>query len=284
MNTLKTGMFLTVMTLLLIFIGRLLGGPGGMVVAFIVALVMNGVSYWFSDKIVLGMYRAKEVTQEEMPQLYQIVANLSRKANLPTPKVYIIPSQTPNAFATGRDPQHAAVAVTQGILSTLNQDELEGVLAHELAHVGNRDILIASIAATIAGAISMLAFMARFAAIFGGHRGSQERGGGIIGLLAMAIVAPIAAMVIQMAISRSREYQADAWGGRLCGRPLALANALKKLHTMARHRPMQANPSTAHMFIVSPLTGRGLMSIFSTHPPVEKRVEALQVLARDIKR
>lgn len=284
MNALKTGMLLTVLTLLLIFIGRLLGGPGGMMVAFIIALAMNGISYWFSDKIVLAMYRAKEVSQEEAPQLYQMVADLTQKANLPMPKVYIIPSQAPNAFATGRDPQHAAVAVTQGILNTLNQDELEGVLAHELAHVGNRDILIASIAATIAGAISMLAYFARFAAIFGGHRDSRERGGGMIGLLATAIVAPIAAMLIQMAISRSREYQADARGGRLCGKPLALANALEKLHTMSRRRPMQANPSTAHMFIVSPLTGGGLMSLFSTHPPVEKRVEALQALARQISR
>ncbi len=284
MNTLKTGMLLTVLTLLLIFIGRLIGGPGGMKVAFIIALVMNGVSYWFSDKIVLRMYKAKEVSQQESPQLYQMVTDLTQKANLPMPKVYIIPSQTPNAFATGRNPQHAAVAVTQGILSTLNQDELEGVIAHELAHVGNRDILIASIAATIAGAISMLAYFARFAAIFGGGRGSRGRGGGMIGLLATAIVAPIAAMLIQMAISRSREYDADARAGRLCGKPLALANALQKLHSMVSRKPMQASPSTAHMFIVSPLTGGGIANLFSTHPPVGKRVEALQALAVQISR
>ena len=285
MNTLKTGILLTTLTLLLVFIGRLVGGPLGMIVAFVIALLMNGVSYWYSDRIVLAMYKAREVLPDEAPQLYQIVGDLAQKANLPLPRVYIIPSQTPNAFATGRDPRHAAVAVTQGILNILDRDELEGVLAHELSHVRNRDILVGSIAATIAGAIFMLANIARFTALFTGYRGSRDRGGGIIGLLAMTIVAPIAAMLIQMAISRSREYQADNIGGRLSGRPLALAGALGKLHSINKKEPIKgANPSTAHMFIVSPLAGGGLANLFSTHPPVEKRIEALKSLDADLRK
>ncbi len=284
MNTLKTGILLTVLTLFLVFIGRLIGGPAGMVTAFIIALIMNGVSYWFSDRIVLAMYHAKEALPDEAPQLYQIVGGLAQKANLPLPKIYIIPSQTPNAFATGRNPRHAAVAVTKGILNILDHDELEGVLAHELSHVRNRDILIGSIAATIAGAIFMLSYIARFAALFTGYRGSRNRGGGIVGLLVVTIVAPIAAMLIQMAISRSREYQADSSAGILSGQPLALASALKKLHSMNKKIPIKANPSTAHMFIVSPLTGGGLANLFSTHPPVENRIEALKRLDANLQK
>ena len=279
MNTLKTGILLTFLTVLLVFIGRLIGGPTGMVTAFIIALIMNGVSYWFSDKIVLAMYHAKEALPDDFPQLYQLVGGLAQKANLPSPKVYIIPSQTPNAFATGRNPRHAAVAVTKGILNILDRDELEGVLAHELSHVRNRDILIGSMAATIAGAIFMLSYIARFAVLFSGHSDSRDRGsGGIIGLLLVAIVAPIAAMLIQMAISRSREYQADNSAGRLSGQPLALAAALRKLHSMNKKIPIKANPSTAHMFIVSPLSGGGVAKLFSTHPRVENRIEELKKL------
>lgn len=279
MNTLKTGILLTFLTLLLVFIGRLIGGPVGMVTAFIIALIMNGISYWFSDRIVLAMYHAKEALPDDFPQLYQLVGRLAEKADLPLPKVYIIPSQTPNAFATGRNPQHAAVAVTKGILNILDHDELEGVLAHELSHVRNRDILIGSIAATIAGAIFMLSSIARFAVLFTGRSGSRDKGGGIVGLLVVAIVAPIAAMLIQMAISRSREYKADSSGGTLSGQPLALASALRKLHSMNKKIPLKAaNPSTAHMFIVSPLSGGGMANLFSTHPRVENRIEALKRL------
>jgi len=280
MNTLKTTFLLTALTLLLLFFGKALGGNGGMVMALIMAGVMNFVSYWFSDKIVLKMYGAKEVTEAEAPRLYGITRQLAMKANLPMPKVYIIPGVSPNAFATGRNPQHAAVAATEGILKMLNDEELEGVMAHELAHVGNRDILISSIVATIAGAISMLANMAQFAAMFGGR--DRERGGNPMVMIAMAIIAPIAAMLVQMAISRSREYQADDYGARLCGKPLALANALKKLQMGVAAIPMDANAATAHMFIVSPLTGGGLMSLFSTHPPMKERVKRLEELSRRI--
>ncbi|MDO8446131.1 MAG: zinc metalloprotease HtpX [Deltaproteobacteria bacterium] len=280
MNTLKTTFLLTALTLLLLFFGKALGGNSGMMFALVMAGVMNFVSYWFSDKIVLKMYRAKEVTEAEAPRLYGITRQLAMKANLPMPKVYIIPGMSPNAFATGRNPQHAAVAATEGILKILNDEELEGVMAHELAHVGNRDILISSIVATIAGAISMLANMAQFAAMFGGR--DRERGGNPMVMIAMAIIAPIAAMLVQMAISRSREYQADDYGARICGKPLALANALKKLHMGVAAIPMEANAATAHMFIVSPLTGGGLMSLFSTHPPMEERVKRLEELSRRI--
>ena len=282
MNTLKTTFLLTALTLLLLFVGKAIGGNGGMMFALIMAGVMNFVSYWFSDKIVLRMYSAREVTEAEAPRLYRITNQLAMKAKLPMPKVYIIPGMTPNAFATGRNPQHAAVAATEGILQTLNDEELEGVMAHELAHAGNRDILISSIVATIAGAISYLAHMAQFAAMFGGRRDSDEEGGNPMVMLAMAIVAPIAAMLVQMAISRSREYQADEAGARICRKPLALASALKKLHMGVAVIPMQANTATAHMFIVSPLTGGGLMSLFSTHPPMEERVKRLEDLSRQI--
>ena len=282
MNILKTTFLLTALTLLLLLVGKAIGGNGGMMIALIMAGVMNLVSYWFSDKIVLKMYGAREVTEAEAPRLYRITNQLAMKAMLPMPKVYIIPGMSPNAFATGRNPQHAAVAATEGILSILNDEELEGVMAHELAHVGNRDILISSIVATIAGAISYLAHMAQWAAIFGGGRDRDEEGGSPFVMIAMAIVAPIAAMLIQMAISRSREYQADAYGSRICRKPLALASALKKLHMGVAAIPMHANSATAHMFIVSPLTGGGLMSLFSTHPPMEERVARLEELSKQI--
>jgi heat shock protein HtpX len=283
MNTLKTTFLLTLLTLLFVFIGQMLGGNSGMMVALVFAAVMNLTTYWFSDKIVLAMYRAQPVTESDNPGLHSLVRRTATNANLPMPKVYVIPTQTPNAFATGRNPKHAAVAVTTGILKTLNEDELEGVISHEMAHIRNRDILTGSIVATLAGAISMLAFMARFAAIFGGYGGrdSEGRGGGI-GLLIMAIVAPLAALLIQMAISRSREYAADQTGAKISHKPLSLASALKKLQYASRRVPLEAKPSTAHLFIVNPLSGKGMASLFSTHPPVEERVTRLQNMAKGI--
>ena len=280
MNGMKTAVMLAALTVLFLIIGQLLGGQQGMIIAFAFALIMNFVSYWFSDKIVLRMYGAKEVSESEAPSLVQLVRLNAQRAGLPMPKVYIIPSGSPNAFATGRNPQHAAVAVTEGILDLLTQDELEGVLAHELAHVKNRDILTSTIAATIAGAIAMIAHMAQWGAMFGGYGNRDDRngGGGLIGILVMAIVAPLAAMLIQMAISRSREYAADATGARTCGRPQSLANALRKLHTGTQRRPMEANPATAHMFIMNPLSGQSFASLFSTHPPVEERIARLEQL------
>ncbi len=277
-------MLLTTLTVLFVFIGSLIGGQQGMIIAFFFAVAMNFFSYWFSDKVVLKMYRAKEVDESTAPRLYGQVHILSLQAELPMPRVYIIPSDSPNAFATGRNPSHAAVAVTEGILDLLSTDELDGVIAHELAHVKNRDILIQSIAATIAGAISMLAMMARFGAMFGGYGGRDDRGsgGGIIGLLATAIVAPIAAMFVQMAISRAREYAADATGAKISGAPLSLANALRKLHAGTHKRPMDTNPATAHMFIINPLTKRSFTNLFATHPPVEERIARLEKLAYSI--
>ncbi|MBI4314263.1 MAG: zinc metalloprotease HtpX [Candidatus Omnitrophica bacterium] len=283
MNTLKTTLFLVLLTLLLVGIGHLLGGQQGMMVAFIFALAMNFVSYWFSDKIVLMMYRAKPVAEAELPELHRIVRTLAQQAQMPMPRLYRIPTETPNAFATGRSPNHAAVAVTDGILKVLTWEELEGVLAHELSHVQNRDVLISTIAAAIAGAIYMLARMAQWGAMFGGHRRDNRNNSGgaqLALMLVIAIVAPIAAMLIQIAISRSREYQADASGAKMCHKPLALANALRKIHQAASRVPMDANPATAHLFIVNPLTGRSLMNMFSTHPPVERRVEILENMAR----
>lgn len=276
----KTAVLLTALTVLFLFIGQLLGGQQGMIIAFAFALLMNFVSYWFSDKIVLKMYGAKEVTEAEAPSLVQLVRLNAQRAGLPMPRVYIIPSGSPNAFATGRNPHHAAVAVTEGILDLLSPDELEAVLSHELAHVQNRDILTSTIAATLAGAIAMLAHMAQWGAMFGGYGGRDDRnsGGGLIGILVMAIVAPLAAMLIQMAISRSREYAADATGAKMCGHPQSLANALRKLHTGAQRRPMEANPATAHMFIVNPLSRQSFASLFSTHPPVEERIARLEQL------
>ncbi len=280
MNTLKTAFFLTLLTLLLIFIGRLLGGNSGMIIALIFAAVLNLGSYWFSDKIVLRMYRAQKIEEGDNPRLYRIVKNIALQSNLPMPKLYIIPSDSPNAFATGRNPQHAAVAVTSGIMRILNEEELEGVLAHEMAHIKNRDILIGSIVATVAGAISMLAQMAQFAFIFGGGRSDREDRGGGLATLFLAILAPIAALLIQMAISRSREYQADETGARTSHKPLYLANALKKLSYASRRIPMEANPSTAHLFIVNPLSGRGMANLFSTHPPLGERISRLEELAK----
>lgn len=274
MSSFKTFILLVGLTLLLIFVGQVLGGREGATYAFGIALVMNLVSYWFSDKIVLAMYRAKQVTEKDAPKLHRVVNNLCQLSQLPTPRVYIIPGETPNAFATGRNPNHAAVAVTEGILQLLSEDELEGVLAHELAHIQNRDILIGTIAAVIAGAITMMADMARWAAIFG--RRDDDEGQNPLVFMVMLIVAPLAAMLIQMAISRSREYLADASGARMCGKPLSLANALRKLTLGVQRIPMEANPATAHMFIVSPFLGGGLMTLFSTHPPIESRVAKLE--------
>lgn len=279
MNTLKTTFLMAMLTMLLVLAGGAIGGRGGMTFALIMAGVMNFVSYWFSDKIVLAMYGAKEVTESEQPEFYGLVRQLATQAAIPMPRVYIIPSETPNAFATGRNPEHAAVAATAGIMRILTRDELMGVMAHELSHVKNRDILISSVAATIAGAITYLAQMAQWAAIFGGGRDRDEEGGGF-GLIIMAIVAPIAAMLIQMAISRSREYGADRGGAQVAGNPLHLANALRKLEAANRQIPLGgASPATAHMFIVNPLTGGGLMSLFSTHPPMEERVRRLEEMA-----
>jgi len=283
MNRFKTTILLSLLTILLVVMGGAIGGQGGMLFAFCMAAVMNFGSYWFSDKIVLGMYGAQEITREVHPPFYSMIERLAERAGLPMPRVYIIPDQSPNAFATGRNPDHAAVAATEGILRVLTPDELEGVMAHELAHVKNRDILISSIAATFAGAIAMLGNMLQWGAMLGTGRGEDDEGGGIgglIGSLAMAIIAPIAAMLIQMAVSRSREYLADASGAEICGRPLALAGALRKLHNASRAIPMQnARPATAHMFIVNPLTGGGLMALFSTHPPMEERIARLESLA-----
>jgi heat shock protein HtpX len=283
MNSVKTFTLMALLTILLVLAGSALGGHVGAMVAFTLALVMNLSSYWFSDKIVLKMYRARPIERQEMPELFDMVQRLTQRAQLPMPKLYLIPQETPNAFATGRDPQHAAVAVTTGILQLLSKDELEGVLSHELAHVKNRDILIGTIAATLAGAITMLASRARWAALFGGLGGDDDDGGGIIGLLLMMILAPIAAMLIQMAISRSREYKADADGARISARPLSLANALGSLESYTRRLPMrQANPATAHMFIVNPLRGGGVASLFSTHPPIPERVKRLKQLAASV--
>jgi heat shock protein HtpX len=277
-NRIKTVLLLAGMTVFLIVIGRLLGGRTGMYLAFILALGMNFFSYWFSDKIVLRMYGAQEVTPADAPQLHQIVDELAREAGIPKPKVYIIPDDSPNAFATGRNPEHAAVAATEGIMRLLTPMELKGVLAHEIGHVRNRDILISTIAATMAGAIMILADMARFGAIFGMGSRDNEEGPGIIGVLVMSIIAPIAAMLIQMAISRSREYLADETGAHLAHNPESLARALEKLSLGVQRAPMDASPATAHMFIVNPLTGSSLMNLFSTHPPIEERVARLRAM------
>jgi len=274
-NAFKTALLLTVLTLLLLFLGRAFGGQQGMLIALIFAAVMNFVSYFFSDKIALAMYRAQPATREDLPRVYGVVERLTQRVGIPMPKIYVIPTDSPNAFATGRNPSHASVAVTQGILNLLNDEELEGVLAHELGHVRNRDILISSIAATIAGAITYLAQMGKFAMIFGGmNRDDRDRGGGFAALL-MLILAPIAAMLIQLAVSRSREYEADSTGARFTGNPYALASALSKLDTYSRRIPMLATPSTAHLFIIQPLLGMNFGSLFSTHPPIAKRIERL---------
>jgi heat shock protein HtpX len=284
MNTFRTTILLAVLTALLVWIGDMLGGRQGAVIALVIAGGMNFFSYWFSDKIVIKMYGGQEITANEDPELLGMVSDLATRAGLPMPKVYLIPEETPNAFATGRNPQHAAVAVTQGIRRILNKRELAGVLGHELSHVVNRDILVSTIAATLAGAISYMAQMAQWAMIFGGNRDRDDEGGGnIFGLIVMMIVAPLAAMLIQMAVSRSREYGADAGGAKITGDPLALASALKKLHIGSQQIPLQASPAaanaTAHMFIVNPLTGRSMAALFSTHPPMEERVRRLEEMA-----
>jgi heat shock protein HtpX len=275
-NQLRTTFLLAVMTILILWIGQIFGGRQGMVIALIFAGAMNFFSYWFSDKIVLRMYRAQEVTPQQAPDLYHMVGDLARNAGLPMPRVYIIPQAAPNAFATGRNPQNAVVAVTEGLLKLMSRDELKGVLAHELAHVQGRDILIGSVAATMAGAVMLLANMARWSAIFGGVGRSENGNSNILGLIVVSIVAPIAALIVQMAVSRSREYHADETGARIAGHGEGLARALEKLGAYSRQLPMQANPSTAHMFIVNPLSGRSMMNLFATHPPIEERVARLR--------
>jgi heat shock protein HtpX len=273
-NTFKTAFLLTALTLLLMFIGRIFGGQNGMILALVFAGIMNFVSYFFSDKIALTMYRAQPVTREQLPRAYAAVERLTQKIGIPMPKMYVIPTDSPNAFATGRNPQHASVAVTHGILQLLNDEELEGVLAHELGHVNNRDILISSVAATVAGAITMVA---RFGFFFGGGDSRDRRGGGMTGLL-MLILAPIAAALIQLWVSRTREYQADATGAHFTGNPYALASALQKIDAYSRRLPMQATPSTAHLFIIQPFLGMNagaFANLFSTHPPIAKRIERL---------
>jgi len=276
MNGIKTMVLMVTLTLMLVFIGGLIGGRSGMTFALVMAFGMNFVSYWFSDKIVLRMYGARPVSESEAPELYSMVRRLAQRAELPMPKVYIMDQDQPNAFATGRNPNHGAVAVTTGIMRILSREELEGVISHELAHIKHRDILVSTVAATIAGAISYLAQMAQWAMIFGGRSDNEREGGNPIAALVMMIVGPIAAMMVQMAISRSREYGADAGGARISGSPLYLAGALRKLHIASQKIPMDANPATSHMFIVNPLSGGGLLRLFSTHPPMEERISRLE--------
>jgi heat shock protein HtpX len=278
-NIFKTGLLLAVLTAMLVLIGGVIGGRQGMVVAFFFAVAMNFFSYWFSDRIVLAMYQAQPVDEASAPQLYGMVRRLATRAQLPMPRIYVIPEDTPNAFATGRDPEHAVIAVTEGIMRILDEEELEGVLAHELSHVQNRDVLISTIAATLAGAITYLAHMAQWAAIFGGRSRDDEEGGvNPVAAIAMAILAPSAAMLVQMAVSRAREYQADATGARMAGKTWGLAKALEKLQMAQQVVPMQANPATAHLFIVNPLSGRSFATLFSTHPPLEERIARLRAM------
>jgi len=278
MNTFKSSLLLVTLTVLLIAIGDHFGGQNGAIIAFVIAAITNFISYFFSDKIALAMYRAQPATREQLPRVYSVLERLTAKQGLPMPKIFVIPLDSPNAFATGRNPNHASVAVTQGILNLLTDDELEGVLAHELGHVRNRDILTSSIAATLAGAITLMARMAWWAQIFGGFGGgggdNRRRNGGLSGLF-MIILAPIAATLIQLAVSRSREYEADATGAHMTGNPYALASALQKLDAYSKRVPMEATASTAHLFIVAPLIGGGFGSLFSTHPPIPKRIERL---------
>lgn len=281
MNGIKTAFLLTLLTLLAIGIGDYLGGQNGMVIAFVLAAIMNFVSYFFSDKIALAMYRAQPVTREQAPRVYQVVERLTAKVGLPMPKIYVIPTDSPNAFATGRNPSHAAVAVTEGILKLLDDEELEGVLAHELGHVRNRDILTSSIAATLAGAITMLARMAFW---FGMGGDDRDRRGGGAGALLMMILAPLAAMLIQLWVSRTREYEADATGAHFTGNPYALARALQKLDAYSKRIPLVASPSTAHLFIIQPMLGVDFASLFSTHPPIAKRIERLTGMQAEYQR
>src|SRR5438445_4290913 len=278
-NMFKTAILLAVLTAMLILIGGAIGGRQGMMMAFIFAIAMNFFSYWFSDKIVLSMYGAQPIDEAQAPRLYAILRRLTTRAQIPMPRVYLIPTDTPNAFATGRNPEHAAVAVTEGIMRILDEEELEGVLAHELSHVKNRDILISTIAATLARAITYLAHMAQWAAIFGGRSQDDEEGGSNpLVMMLFAILAPIAAMLVQLAVSRAREFQADASGARLAGRTYGLAKALEKIEVAARVEPLPANPATAHLFIVNPLTGQSFARLFSTHPPTEERIARLRAM------
>ena len=277
-NVFKTAILLALLTAMLVLLGGAVGGRQGMLVAFFIALVMNFVSYWWSDKIVLRMYGAQEISEAQAPGLYAMVHRLASKAGIPMPRVYMIPSDQPNAFATGRNPEHAVVAVTEGIMRILDDDELEGVLAHEISHVTNRDVLIGTIAATLAGAITYLAHMAQWAAFFGGGRRDDDDAPSPIAMILMAVVAPLAAMLVQLAVSRSREFGADASGARLAGRTWGLSKALEKLDMAAQQVPMQANPATAHMFIVNPLTGASFSRLFSTHPPTEERIARLRAM------
>jgi heat shock protein HtpX len=281
MNTFKSTLMLVALMLFLVVIGERIGGENGMIIAFAISVAMNFTAYFFSDKIALKMYRAQPVTREQMPRAYEVVERLAAKDGIPMPKIYMLPTESPNAFATGRNPQHASVAVTHGILGLLTDEELEGVLAHELGHVKNRDILTSSIAATLAGAITMIARMGYWASLFGGYggRGGRDRNGGLGGLL-LLIVAPIAASLIQLAISRSREYEADATGAHTTGNPYALASALQKLEDYSKRVPLQATASTAHLFIIAPLIGGGVGSLFSTHPPTKERIRRL--IGRDL--
>ncbi|MFA4919004.1 MAG: zinc metalloprotease HtpX [Thermodesulfovibrionales bacterium] len=280
MNNIKTMLLLVMLTLIFVTAGAAMGGKNGMTIGLIFALGMNLFTYWFSDKIVLKMYRAREVSEAEAPELYGVVRRLAQKAEIPMPRVYIINEDQPNAFATGRNPNHAAVAVTTGIMRLLSHEELMGVIGHELAHVKHRDILIGTIAATFAGAISYLAQMAQWAMIFGGNRGDDDEGGSPVAAIVMMIVGPIAAMIVQMAISRSREYVADEGGASISGNPRYLSGALRKLDTASKKIPMNANPATSHMFIVSPLSGGGILKLFSTHPPIEERIARLESMGR----
>jgi heat shock protein HtpX len=281
MNGFKVTMMMLVLMFLFMWIGYMFGGSNGMILAFVVATAINFISYWYSDKIVLKMYGARQIQEADHPRLYRVVKRVATQAMMPMPKVYIVPSRAPNAFATGRNIDNAAVAATEGLLELLNEDELEGVIGHEIAHVRNRDMLIGTVAATFAGAIGLIASIARFGAIFGGYGGGdRDNRGGTLGLLAAAIIAPLVAMIIQLAISRQREYGADAEGGRITGKFLPLASALKKLHSAPVRMNLDDHPATAHLMIANPLSGRGLSSLFSTHPPVEKRIERLQELAQ----
>src|SRR5206468_2759767 len=278
-NVFKTGFLLAVLTMMLVLLGGAFGGRQGMLIAFVIALLMNFFSYWFSDKMVLAAYGAQPIEEAAAPRLYAIVHRLATRAGIPMPRVYLIPSETPNAFATGRNPEHAAVAVTEGIMRILDEEELEGVLAHELSHVKNHDVLISTIAATLAGAITYLAHMAQYAAMFGGRRDDEEGGSNPIAAILLAILAPIAALLVQMAVSRAREFQADATGAQVSGKSWGLAKALEKLQMANEAAPMaQATPATAHLFIVNPLSGQTLMRLFSTHPPLEERIARLRAM------
>ncbi len=275
-NSIKSFLLLSLLTGLILLIGNLVGGTGGLVIALVLAVGLNGYSYWYSDKLILASTDAREVLPEHAPELYGMVADLARRASLPIPRVYVIPERVPNAFATGRNPENAAVAFTEGILRDLDRQELEGVAAHELAHIKNRDILLSTIAASLAGAIMYIAQMAQFAAFFGAYGRDEEERGGLLGIIVAAVVAPIAATLLQMALSRSREYLADATGARIAGTPVGLANALHRLDEASRREELEcASEATAHMYIVNPLSGGGLASLFSTHPPMEERIRRL---------